>query len=306
MPRQIEWKGEPMMRCIRKRLTTALPAGLCTIAALALAAVADGAAAQMPKFPANSYMATIQQRGKIWVGVKSDLRGVGYLNPMTGKYEGFGVDLARDLARRILGAPGGVVFKPALPRTRVPMLTEGLIDVDVETMFITPARVKVIDFSDPYWGSPTLIMVRKDNNSIKDKADLAGKTVAASKGSSTERDFREHRYGYPNVKLLLFDSPAEATEAVNVGRADATVFDEALGLSIMMVAPYYKFVGKPIKYSYYGIGIKKGRPEFVKFVNDWLSSIKKSGRWAELYKKNLPGAVPEPPMPPYDKAYHGG
>ena len=289
---------------IAKPFTTRAAAAVCVIGILAL--VADSATAESPKFLTDSYMSAIQHRGKIWVGVKSNLVGVGYLNPMKGEYEGFAVDLAQDLAQRIFGEPGHVDFKPALPRTRVPMLTEGLIDVDIETMFITPARVKVIDFSEPYWGFPTLIMVRKDNNSIKEKANLEGKTIAASKGSSTERDFREHRYGYPKVNLLLFDSPAEATESVNVGRADATVFDEALGLSIMKVAPNYKFVGKPIKYSYYGIGIKKGHPEFVKFIDAWLTDIKKSGRWTELYKKNLPGDAPEPPMPPYDKAYHGG
>lgn len=287
-----------------QRLTKRNRAILAAVSGVGLLAFGTAALADMPSFPADSHMAAVQKRGKLMVGVKSELRGVGYLNPMTGKYEGFGVDLARDLAQRIFGEPGHVEFKPVLPRTRVSMLTEGLIDVDIETMFVTPARVKVIDFAEPYWGSPTLILVRKDNNTIKDKMDLKGKTVATSKGSSTERDFREQRHGYPKVNLLLFDSPVESTEAVNIGRADATVFDEAIGLSIMMVAPNYKFVGKPIKFSYYGIGIKKDRPEFVKFVNAWLTDIKKSGRWTELYKKNLPGNPPKPPVPPYNKAFY--
>src|SRR5262249_5045078 len=49
------------------------------VATLMLAA---GAAAQEPpKFPPDSYMAKIQKRGTLNVGVKAELLGVGYQNP---------------------------------------------------------------------------------------------------------------------------------------------------------------------------------------------------------------------------------
>jgi ABC-type amino acid transport substrate-binding protein len=265
---------------------------------------ASPAQAGMDKVAADSYMAEIQKRGELRLAVKAELPGVGYHNPMTGKFEGFAIDLARSLARKLFGEAGHVEFNAAVPRTRITMVTEGVVDMTIGTMFITKKRIKVIDFAEPYWGSPTLILVKKDNNSIKTVADLAGKTVSSAKGSTTEREFREGKHGYPKVNLLLFDTNAASTEAVNTGRSDATVFDEVIGLSIMKVAPYYKFVGKPIKYSYYGIGIKKGHREFVRYVNNWLTGIKKSGEWKKLYAANLPGKVPEPPLPPYDKAFY--
>src|SRR3989337_2027387 len=87
-------------------------------AAVVMLVFACGVSAQqMPKFPADSYMAKIQQRGKFNAGVKAELRGVGFQNPMTGKFEGFGVDLAADLAERIFGKPGQITYKPALPKT---------------------------------------------------------------------------------------------------------------------------------------------------------------------------------------------
>ena len=53
----------------------------------------------------------------------------------------------------------------------------------------------------------------------------------------------------------------------------------------MKNAPYFKFVGDPLDYNYYGIGVAKGHPEFVDYINQWLTDIKKNGKWKELYKK---------------------
>lgn len=267
--------------------------------------LATGASAQqMPQFPANSFMATIQQRGTLNVGIKPDILGVGYQNPMTGKYEGFTVDLATDLAQRIFGSPGHVTYKSTEASTRIAMLQQGLIDADVETLFMTKERAEQVDFAEPYWGAPTLVFIKKDNTTVKSLKDLAGKRIAATKGSAAERAFENPASGYPKAELVLLDSIAEVVDAVRINRADAAVFDEALGLAAMKATPDFKFVGPPVTYNYYGIAVAKNHPEFVAFINRWLHDIKANGKWAALYKKNLPGAVPQPPMPPYDKAYY--
>src|SRR5215212_1164047 len=128
---------------------------------------APQAASSKPSFPADSYMAKIQQRGKLIASGKTELPGIGYLNPQSGKNEGFGVDLADDLAMRIFGEPGHMEWKSADPRTRIPMLQEGVADINIETAFILPERKEQVDFAEPYWGSATLIFVTKDNYSIK-------------------------------------------------------------------------------------------------------------------------------------------
>jgi ABC-type amino acid transport substrate-binding protein len=247
-------------------------------------------------------MAKIQQRGKLIASGKTELPGVGYLNPTANKVEGFTVDLAEDLATKLFGEAGKMEWKSADPRTRIPMLQEGVADINIDTMFILPSRKEQIDFAEPYWGSPTLVFVKKDDTAIKSAKDLDGKVVATTKGSSTEIAIKENKPNYPKSELLLFDTNAQAVEAVKAGRAAATTFDEAIGLSIMKNDPNYKFVGEPMEYNYYGMGIAKGHPEFIKFVNEWLTDIKKNGKWKEMYKKHLPGDVPEPPLPPYDKA----
>jgi polar amino acid transport system substrate-binding protein len=48
-------------------------------------------------------------------------------------------------------------------------------------------------------------------------------------------------------------------------------------------------------YSKYGAAMKQGRPEFVKFVNGVIQNLKSSGRWMEIYTRNIGMAAPAPP-----------
>jgi ABC-type amino acid transport substrate-binding protein len=278
--------------------------GVCIVAA-ALAVAADPVRSQeSSRPPVDSYLAKIKQRGTLNIGLKSDILGVGFQNPMTGKFEGFTVDLALDLAARIFGGPGHVTFKPTLPVTRITMLQQGVIDADIETLFISQERWQQIDFSEPYWAAPSRIFISKTNTTITELKDLEGKRIAATKGSLAERQFRDPGSGYPRAQLVMFDSIAQSIEAIRVGRADAAVFDEVFGLAAMKATPDFKFVGEPVRFDYYGVGIAKGHPDLVEFINGWLRDIKANGRWAQMYRNNLPGDAPAPPLPPFDKAYY--
>jgi putative glutamine transport system substrate-binding protein len=263
-----------------------------------------GSASAQDAATPEPYIAKIRQRGVLNVGVKPDIPGAGYQNPLTGKFEGFTVDLGSNLAERIFRRPGNVNFKPTLPVTRITMLQQGLIDCDIETLFITHERWQQIDFSEPYWAAPSRIFINKNNDDVRGLKDLEGKRIAATKGSLAERQFRDPNSGYPKAELIMFDSIAQSIEAIRVGRVDAAVFDEVFGLAAMKATPDFKFVGEPVRFDYYGIGIAKGHPEFVQFLNAWLRDIKATGQWAEMYGRNLPGTVPAPPMPPFDQAFY--
>jgi glutamate transport system substrate-binding protein len=90
-----------------RRFRTLLPVlGLLMLGALGCSSgtgAAPGKAANLPSFPADSYMARIQQRGQLIVGVKYDTPPFGSLNPINNQVEGFDADLARELARAIFG-----------------------------------------------------------------------------------------------------------------------------------------------------------------------------------------------------------
>jgi putative glutamine transport system substrate-binding protein len=247
-----------------------------------------------PTFPADSYMARIQQRGHLVAGVKYDTPPFGSLNPITNQVEGFDVDLARELARALFGDETKVQFVEAVSRNRIPFLQEDKVDVILSTMTITDERRQEIDFSEPYYLAGQSILVKK-GSPVRNVDDLNGRTVASAQGSTSERNVRERA---PGATLLLFPAYAEALAAMKDGRADAVSTDDTILMGMILRDPDLQMVGGLFTEEPYGAGIKKGRPEFVAFVDQVFSQLKASGRWTDLYKKYitpLSGFVAEPP-----------
>lgn len=76
----------------------------------------------------------IEDRGKLVVGVKYDTYLFGYKDPKTGKVEGFDVDIAKAISKKIFGDKVKVELKEVTSKTRIPMLQNGDVDMVVATM----------------------------------------------------------------------------------------------------------------------------------------------------------------------------
>lgn len=266
---------------------------ICIAAACAL--IAGGAEAAAPSaFAPDSTMAKIQKRGKLIVAVRSDLPLFGYLNPKTNEYEGFDVDVAKEIARALLGQPDRVEFKASTTKTRIPMVKEDVADLALATITITPERALEVDFSDVYFVTGPVVAVLKENaTGPRRLEDFAGKTLAVTTGSVYEKVLKEIA---PAVKVVLISTHAEILQAMRAHRVDGIVSDETnvqsmarYDPSLVVVVPAFEPVSK------YGAAIRKGRPEFVKFVNGVIANIKASGRWKEIYARNIEARVPPPP-----------
>jgi putative glutamine transport system substrate-binding protein len=251
-------------------------------------------AAQQPSFPADSYMARIQQRGQLIAGVKYDTPPFGSLNPVSNQVEGFDPDLARALARALFGDETKVRLDEAVSRNRIPFLQEDKVDIILSTMTITEERRQEIDFSDTYYMAGQSILVRK-GSPIQNVNDLNGRTVASAQGSTSEANVRERA---PTANLLLFPAYAESLAALKDARADAVSTDDTILMGMILKDQDLQMVGGLFTEEPYGAGIKKGRPEFVAFVNRVFNDLKTNGGWTDLYKKHiapLSGFVADPP-----------
>ena len=265
----------------------------CVAAILALLA-GSAQGATPPAFAPDSTMAKIQKRGKLIVAVRSDLPLFGYLDPKTSEYEGFDVDVAKEIARAIFGQPDRVEFKASTAKTRIPMVKEDVADLALATITITPERALEVDFSDVYFVTGPVVAVLEENASGSRRLeDFAGKTLAVTTGSVYEKVLKEIA---PNVKIALIATHAEILQAMRARRVDGIVSDETAvqsmakhDASLIVVVPTFEPLSK------YGAAIKKGRPEFLKFVNGVIASIKSSGRWKEIYARNIEARVPAPP-----------
>jgi ABC-type amino acid transport substrate-binding protein len=247
-----------------------------------------------PDFPADSYMARIQQRGQLVVGVKYDTPPFGSLNRLTNQVEGFDVDLGRELARVLFGDAVKARFVEALSADRIPFLQDDQVDVVLSTMTITDERRQAIDFSEPYYVAGQSILVPR-GSPIRNVDDLNDRTVATGQSSTSARTLRKQA---PRARQLLFPSYGEALAALKDRRADAVSTDDTILMGMMLGDPELHMVGGAFTEEPYGAGLKKGRPELVAFVNQVFDQLKTNGRWTELYKEHiapLSGFVPEPP-----------
>lgn len=237
-----------------------------------------------------STLATIKQRGKLVVGVKYDTNLFGLKDPATGEVNGFDVDIAKALAKKIFGDENKLELKSVVSKTRIPMLQEGDIDAIIATMTITPERSKQVLFSDPYFDAGQSLLVKK-GSPIKSIKDIkSGVRVISVKGSTSAKRIQEMA---PNANLLQFDNYQNAFMALKSGKGDVLTTDNVILLGMSKDDPNYVVVGGNFSNEPYGIAVRKGDVEFADYINKFLKEIKGDGTYDAIYKKWLGSAAPK-------------
>jgi putative glutamine transport system substrate-binding protein len=250
----------------------------------------------MEKAPEGSALRAIQDRGKLIAGVKYDVPLFGFLNPATNQVEGFDVEIAREIAKKIFGKADAIEFKEAISKNRIPYLNDGTVDIVVSTMTANEERSQQIDFSDTYYVAGQSLLVKNDSD-VQGIDNLKGKTVATVKGSTSEKNIRAKA---PEATVELYDTYADAVQALQSGRADAVTTDDIILYGFQSKnQQQLKVVGGQFTKEPYAIGVKKGNKELLDVVNATIREMKESGRWAEVYKQFIPEQQ-VPPLPPQD------
>lgn len=125
----------------------------------------------------------IVDRGVLRVGVKNAVPGFGYQDTLTNEYSGMEIDLAQMIAD-YLGVD--VEYTTVTAATRGELLDSGDIDCVLATFTITEERKESWDFTTPYYTDAVTVLV-EDASGITGLADLVGKTVGVSSGSTSAR-----------------------------------------------------------------------------------------------------------------------
>lgn len=163
----------------------------------------------------------------------------------------------------------------------IPALNSNNIDVAIAGMTITDERKKVVDFTESYYTSGLMIMVRKDSN-VKSIDDLKGKTIACQIGTTGENKSRS----VEGATVKAFNTQDEASLELKNGGADAVIGDAPVVEYYMTKAgkDFAKTVGERMEAEPYGIAVKKGS-KLAGDLNKALAELKKSGEYDKLYTK---------------------
>src|SRR5437867_8457681 len=229
---------------------------------------------------AQSALEVVKKRGKLIAAVKTDFPPFGTVDA-AGKNVGFDVDVAHRFARALFNDEQQVELVAVTSGNRIPFLQSGKIDIVIATVTITDERRQVVEFSEPYFMSGSLLLVPK-SSTAKSLDDMAGKTVAVVQGAIQDRDIEQLQ---PKATRVKFGKVSEAVLAVKGGRADAYVHDDIVILSLAKENPDLKAVGTPFVPRPYGIAVRKGDTEFINWVNAELKKMHTDGTYDRLWKK---------------------
>ena len=143
---------------------TATPAPAATGAAVTAANCLQSYAPQgaLPgpgSLPAGSTMETIRKKGGLVAGVSADSLLLGARNPVTGRIEGFDIDVLRAVAQAIFGDPDKVELRVITTADRIPLLEDNKVDIVARNMTITCDRWTKIAFSTEYYRSGQKVLV---------------------------------------------------------------------------------------------------------------------------------------------------
>ncbi len=250
------------------------------------------------KMPAGSTMAKIVARGRLIVGVDQNAYLFGFRDPATGDLVGFEIEVARAVAKALFGDPDKVQFLAITTADRIPVIQDGRADMVVRTMTMNCERWQQISFSTEYLASRQRLLVRRGSG-IKEFADLAGRKVCATRGSTSIRTIAAQ----PSKPVpVATDSTLDCLVMLQQGQVDAVSTIDVLLAGLAAQDPTTEVVGTPVSDEPSGIGISKKSPDLVRFVNGALEQIRADGTWAKSYQRWLSsslGPVPAPPKPVY-------
>ncbi len=147
------------------------------LAATAFAAAALGGAVSARA----DVLANIQKTGVVRIAIPQDFPPFGSLGTDL-KLQGYDIDMAHLVAKE-LGVKLELV--PVTSTNRIPYLTTGKADLVISSLGKNAERAKVIDFTQAYAPFPKSVYGPKEAV-IKGPADLAGKTIGVTRGSTED------------------------------------------------------------------------------------------------------------------------
>src|SRR5215210_2329181 len=236
------------------------------------------AAATLPPLPAE-----VKQRQRWNIAVKCDAPPFGYID-VQGRHAGFDVEIAQWFSRFAFGRSNRVSFTCITTPAREASLQTGRVDLVIATYTYTAARDNIIDFSRAYYKATGRLLV-PNNSSIHSVSDLAGKTVATTRGSIYDRWVGNC---FKSANLLVTDSFTNALLAFRDGRADTLMWDDTVLLGIAVADPNLKMTNDLFLPLPYGIGMKQGNDAMKRWVDSRLNIMAKKDAFLPILRNTVP------------------
>jgi polar amino acid transport system substrate-binding protein len=235
----------------------------------------------------KSTLEQIINRGELWVGLEAGYQPF-EMQDEKGNIVGFDVDMAYEMGKGIFGDGGEKKVKIINTAWEgiIPALMTEKFDIIMSGMTVLQTRNLKVNFCEPYYYIGQCLLINKKNAAkYKSYKDLNKKGVIVTSKLGVTGAFTAEKV-MPNATLRLFKTEGEGALQVANGLADAFIYDEP---QVRVFAAKYKdtTVGlfDPITFEPLGWAIRKGDPDFMNWLNNFLRQVRGDGRWEQIKKK---------------------
>ena len=268
---------------VMKLLPCALAAGL------ALATLAASAADTLKK---------VEDSGRLSLGYRESSVPFSYIAG-PGKPVGFAQDIAnavvQEVRRRMPGRSIEVEYTAVTSANRIPLLQNGTIDLECGSTTNNTARGKDVAFAINHFYTGTRLLAKKSSH-VKNYADLAGKNVASTSGTTNAQVLRKYNQAkHLNMNMMLAKDHADGMLLVEADKAVAFAMDDILLYGLIATAKTpaeWEVVGDALQVEPYACMLRKDDPKFKELVDGVIAGMMKSGEFQRLYDKWFLSPIP--------------
>jgi len=254
------------------------------------------------EFSKGSALEEILQRGELRIGLEVGYMPFEMIDKRSGlrqkkvrhgglrrkgrqlKLMGFDIDVGIEMAKA-LGVKA--VFVDTLWPSIIPALNLGRYDIIFGGMSVTEGRKKLVDFADPFMTvGQTVLLNAKHEDRVQSYKDLNDPefTVVSKPGTTGEEAVQRL---IPTATYETANTEIEGAMRVLEGSADAFVYDYPFNAVFMALNPSNQlvFLSEPFTKEPIAWAMRKNDPDFMKFLNNFLTRMKADGRFDKIYQK---------------------
>ena len=250
-----------------------------------------------PPAPTINTIQKIKDKGTVVVGHRESSIPHSYL--VDGKPVGYSMDVCAaivDTLKKDLNLPNlKVEYKAVTSSTRIPEIQAGNIDMECGTTTNSVKRQEQAAFSVNHYVTEVRMVVKKGSN-IKSIADLNGKAVVTTQGTTSDKYIKQgEQAAKVNVTNVFGKDHADSFAQVEAGSAVAFFMDDNILAGLMANAKNpadFVITGPILSTEPYGIMLNKGDPEIKKIADKAVLEMIQSGAIEKAYKKWFQSPIP--------------
>lgn len=265
---------------------------------IALVAVAATLALSLVQAQAADTLAKIKGSGVVTMGVRESSGALSFTLG-DGKYAGFHVEVCQrvlaDIQKSQRLAKLEVRYQPVTSQNRISLVRNGTVDIECGSTTNSASRQKDVAFAPTTYVEEVRMAVKADSG-ISSVAQLAGKKVATTTGTTSVQHLRKHeRANAVHFDEVYGKDHADSFLLLESGRADAFVMDSQILAGLISKAKNpaeFKIVGEVLSVEPIAIMLRRDDPAFKKAVDDGIMAMMKSGELAKIYDKWFMQPIP--------------